>query len=444
MKTPDLHRPRIAVVGSGIAGLAAAHGLKDHAQVTLWEAAPYFGGHTHTVDVSLPGADGELVRHGVDTGFLVFNQTTYPGLCALFQDLKVEIAPSDMSFSVQVAQAFGSQTLEWNGSDLDRVFAQRRNMWRPSFWRMLADILRFNRLATGLALAGQDEQLKISVADFLNRHHLSAAFRDWYLLPMLGCIWSCPPEQMLHFPVATMVRFCHNHGLIQVNDRPQWLTVRGGGRNYVEKIIAGLNDTRSNSRVTRIERDAAGVTVHTQHGSERFDEVVLATHSDQALALLERPSSDEHAVLDAIRYHPNHAVLHTDASVMPQRHKAWAAWNYERAGEPAAGQRQVCLHYWLNRLQPLPFRDPVFVSLNPLRPIHPACVLRQFNYAHPVFDLSAIAAQSRVACLQGQQRTWFAGAWMGFGFHEDGLRAGQAVARAWLAQRQSGPSGEDA
>jgi predicted NAD/FAD-binding protein len=273
--------------------------------------------------------------------------------------------------------------------------------------------------------------------DFLRQHQFDQAFQDWYLLPMLGCIWSCPTDQMLRFPVATMVRFCHNHGLIQVNDRPQWLTVKGGAKNYVEKILAGLTDTRLRTPVTRVVRDEQGVWVHTLQSVERYDEVVLATHSDQALKLLAQPTPQEQAVLGAIAYHPNRAVLHTDASVMPRKAKAWAAWNYESSPHPDAAARHVCLHYWLNRLQPLPFRDQVFVSLNPLRPMRGDCVLREIEYDHPVFDLKAIQAQKRVPELQGRQRTWFAGAWMGYGFHEDGLRAGQAVVRAWLTQHRT-------
>ncbi len=439
MKTTDMQWPRVAVVGSGISGLVVAHGLKDHARVTLLEAGDYFGGHTHTVDVTLPDAQGQVVRHGVDTGFLVFNPKTYPGLIRLFDELGVAIAPSDMSFSVQVPRAFGPRSLEWNGATLDTVFAQRRNLLRPRFWRMIRDILRFNALATELAESEQDDRLLMPLEDFLQQQGFGETFRDWYLLPMLGCIWSCPTNQMLQFPVATMVRFCHNHGLIQVNNRPQWLTVRGGARHYVEKIVAGLTDARLNSPVIRIERDPQGVWLHTPHGSERFDEVVLATHSDQALRLLAQPSDEERRVLGAIGYHPNRAVLHTDVSVMPEAPKAWAAWNYERAAQPQSEQRHVCLHYWLNRLQPLPFAQQVFVSLNPIRPIRPECVLQTFDYEHPVFDLGAIEAQTQLPRIQGQSRTWYAGAWMGYGFHEDGLRAGQAVVRDWLARRALAP-----
>ncbi len=441
MKTPDLSVSRIAVVGSGISGLVAAHGLKDHAQVTLFEAGDYFGGHSHTVDVTLPDASGHTVTHGVDTGFLVFNTKTYPGLLKLFDQLQVDIAASDMSFSVQVPQAFGRRPLEWNGADLNTVFAQRSNLMRPRFWRLLRDILRFNRHATELAVSQSDDALMVPLEDFLRQHDYGTVFRDWYLLPMLGCIWSCPTDQMLQFPVATMVRFCHNHGLIQVNGRPQWLTVRGGSRNYVDKILATLTDTRLRQAVRRIERNEQGVWLHTDHGVERFDEVVLATHSDQALRLLAQPSLAEKQVLGAIGYHPNHAVLHTDASCMPQSTRAWAAWNYERPAQAGQTGQHVCLHYWLNRLQPLPFRDPVFVSLNPLRPIRPECVLQTFEYDHPVFDLAAIQAQSRIDELQGVDRIWYAGAWMGYGFHEDGLRAGQSVVRQWLMRHANVPGG---
>ena len=422
---------KVAIVGSGISGLAAAHRLRAHAHVSLFEAGSYFGGHTHTVDITLPTAQGPKTW-GVDTGFLVFNERTYPQLIALLAELGVRTAPSDMSFSVQVPAARGGEALEWSGSNLATVFAQKRNLASPRFWGMLSDLLRFNRLCTRLAREGQDAELAEPLQAFLDRHAFGPAFRDWYFLPMLGCIWSCPTDQMLQFPVATMIRFCHNHGLLQVSDRPQWHTVVGGARHYVDKIIAQLPDARLNSPVRGIERDAAGVTLHTDQGSERFDQVVLATHSDQALALLRQPSAAEAEVLGAIRYQPNRAVLHTDTSVLPQRRAAWAAWNYERAGQVAQESSRVCLHYLLNRLQPLPFEQTVVESLNPVRPIARHKVLAEFDYSHPVFDLAAIRAQQRVPELQGQQHTWFCGAWTGYGFHEDGLKSGLAVAQDWL------------
>lgn len=430
---------RVAIIGSGISGLAVAHSLRGLADVTLLEAGSYFGGHTHTVDITLPTPQGP-VTHGVDTGFLVLNERTYPHLLALLAQLDVDIAPSDMSFSVQVPGAGlgsgASRSLEWSGSSLGTVFAQRRNLLNTRFWRMLADVLRFNRLATvlarGLDAPGEQTRLMQPLGDFLDEHRFSHEFREWYFLPMLGCIWSCPTDQMLQFPVATMVRFCHNHGLIQVTQRPQWYTVRGGARHYVDKIVAGVADARLHTPVLRVARDAQGVTVTTAQGDERFDKVVLACHSDQSLALLASPSGAEAAVLGAIRYQPNRAVLHTDTSVLPVRQNAWAAWNYERAATLDQEQARVCLHYLINRLQPLPFTQPVVVSLNPVRPIDPSQVLGEFDYAHPVFDLAAIRAQQLVPQLQGQQHTYFCGAWTGYGFHEDGLKSGLAVAKALL------------
>ena len=321
---------KVAIVGSGISGLAVAHTLAARAQVALFEAGPWFGGHTHTVDVTLPTPQGP-VTHGVDTGFLVFNENTYPQLIALFKALGVEVAPSEMSFSVQVPSAFGSRPLEWSGTSLSSVFSQRSNLLRPRFWRMLRDLLRFNRIATRLASSGAEVQLRQPLGDFLREHQFSAEFRNWYFLPMIGCIWSCPTRQMLRFPVSTMIRFCHNHGLLQVADRPQWWTVKGGARTYVDRITAKIADKRLNTQVLRVERDAQGVRALTaQGGWERFDKLVLATHSDQSLALLSGPSGQEREILGAIRYHANRAVLHTDTSVLPRNQRAWAAWNYER------------------------------------------------------------------------------------------------------------------
>ena len=420
---------KIAIVGSGISGLAVAHTLQGQADITLFEAGSHFGGHTHTVDVTLPDGLGRPVTHGVDTGFLVFNERTYPHLIELLARLGVATAPSDMSFSVQVPGALNGGALEWSGNSLATVFAQRRNLLNPRFLRMLADLLRFNALCTRIAAANEEAALQQPLGEFLRQHRFGAAFRDWYFLPMLGCIWSCPTDQMLQFPVATMIRFCHNHGLLQVSHRPQWFTVAGGARHYVDKIVAGIADKRLNTPVRRIERDAAGVRIVTDGRAERFDQVVLATHSDQALALLGDATRPEREVLGAIRYQPNRAVLHTDARVLPAQRSAWAAWNYERAADGGRESARVCLHYWLNQLQPLPFAQPVVVSLNPVRDIDPARVMGEYDYAHPVFDGAALHAQQRVPELQGQHHTWFCGAWTGYGFHEDGLKSGLAVAQ---------------
>ena len=421
---------RVAVVGSGISGLSVAHGLAGRAEVTLFEAGGYFGGHTNTVDVTQGG-----VTHGVDTGFLVLNERTYPNLLRLFAELGVEVAPSDMSFSVQVPDL----GLEWSGSDLNAVFAQRSNLLRPRFWGMLAEIVRFNRVATAIAHGGDKAQLDQPIGDFLAQRRFSSDFRDWYFLPMIGSIWSCPTDQMLRFPVATMIRFCHNHGLIQVANRPQWFTVRGGARRYVEKMLRSIPDARLSTPVRSVRRappgsGSAGVFVSTDHGTERFDDVVLACHSGQSLALLADATPLERELLGAIRTHRNRAVLHTDTAVLPQRRLAWAAWNYERASTASREQSGVCLHYLLNRLQPLPFTQPVIVSLNPLSEPRAETVLGEFDYAHPVFDAAAIAAQRRLSEVQGRSHVWYCGAWTRYGFHEDGLMSGLAVLEGLRSQ----------
>jgi len=419
---------RVAIVGSGIAGLAAAHALACDAHVTLFEAGEHFGGHTNTVDVTLDG-----ITHGVDTGFLVFNERGYPRLTALFAALDVPRAPAEMSFSVQ------SDGLEWSGSDLNALFAQRRNLLRPRFWSMLADLQRFNCVAR--ALAADDALPAQTLGDFLHAQHFGHAFRELYLLPMLGCIWSCPTQQMLRFPLATLLRFCDNHGLLQITQHPQWYTVAGGARQYVRKMLADVADARLLTPVQWARRlPAGGALVHSAGEDERFDELVLACHSDQALALLIDASADERALLGAIGYQRNRAVLHTDPSLMPRRRRAWAAWNYERAADATRERGRVCLHYWLNRLQSLPWRRPLFVSLNPLREPAAQAVLAEFDYAHPVFDQAAIDAQRALPAIQGRANTWYCGAWTGYGFHEDGLRSGLAVAEALRAQRAARPA----
>ena len=425
----------IAIIGSGISGLSAAWHLTrlwPEARVTLLEAGTHFGGHANTVDVTLDG-----ISHGVDTGFLVFNERTYPGLIGLLETLQVEAAPSEMSFSVRSPRGQGQAALEWSGHDLDSVFVQRRNLLSPRFWSMLRDILRFNRLTTELAASGAEAQLQEPIGDFLTRHRFGEAFREDYFLPMVACIWSCPTRQMLRFPMATMIRFCHNHGLLQVANRPQWFTVKGGSRRYVARIIQSLADARLNTPVRSVKRGQQGVMVETAQGTERFDHVVLACHSDQALALRGNDaSSQERAVLGAIRYQANRAVLHTDTAMLPAHPKAWAAWNYERAERQSDEDARVCLHYLINKLQPLPWEKPVIVSLNPVR--EPQKVLAEIDYAHPVFDQGAIEAQRQLPSLQGCEGIWFAGAWCGYGFHEDGFQAGLRAAEGILNQRAAG------
>jgi predicted NAD/FAD-binding protein len=439
---------KVAVVGAGIAGLSCAYELSRPGQpfdVTLFEANSYFGGHTNTVDVTLEG-----MTYGVDTGFLVFNHRTYPNLLKLFDELEVETAPSDMSFSVMLTD----RKLEWAGSNLNTVFAQRSNLLRPGFLRMLRDVLRFNKLATALALKKNEAGAEVSaevnalrdepVAAFLSRHGFSQQFKDAYLLPMVGAIWSCPTQQMMAFPIGTLIQFCHNHGLLQVGERPQWYTVKGGAREYVRRMLLKLADARVASPVLAVMRGSQNgrpaVAVQTATGTEWFDHVVLATHSDQSRRLLHDASSEESRVLEAIQYALNRAVLHTDASLLPSR-RAQSAWNYEsRQGLPG-GDAELCVHYLINRLQPLPFKQAVLLSLNPIREPHPASVLQEIHYSHPVFDAAAVLAQSRLPGLQGDRHTWFCGAWTGYGFHEDGLKSGLAVAQQLkdLAQQTGSP-----
>jgi predicted NAD/FAD-binding protein len=409
---------KTAIVGSGISGLATAWLLNQHHQVTLFEAADYIGGHTHTVDVELEGK-----RYGVDTGFLVFNQRAYPNLTAMLRVMNIETVATEMSFAVSMADP----QLEWAGSTLTTLFAQKRNLARPGFWRMLQDTLRFNRDTDGVRLP------EITLGAYLDKEGYSDEFRNWYLLPMASAIWSCPTHAMLEYPLTTFVRFCRNHGLLQITDRPQWQTIKGGARKYVDCILSLLDDVRLSTPVLSVERDADGVWLGLPGGGrERFDQVVLACHSDQALSILGDGASDaERRILGAIRYQPNRAVLHSDARLLPRDKRVWSSWNYMSGfvslGENA-GKRAVSVSYLISQLQPLPFTAPVIVSLNPLLEPDPATVLGDFQYSHPLFDQAAITAQGQIESIQGVQRTWFCGAWGGYGFHEDGLASALAVA----------------
>ena len=408
---------RIAVVGAGIAGLGSAWLLRKQGhEVTLFEAADYLGGHTHSVDVTLDG-----MRAAVDTGFLVFNDRTYPGLTALFDELRIQTAASEMSFAARIDGA----GIEWSGTNLRALFAQPRNALSMDFWRMVRDIIRFNREAT--TLAARDAVPPIVLGDYLDRERYSRPFRDWYLLPMAAAIWSAPKRDVEGFCLRTFVRFCHNHGLLALRNRPQWRTVIGGARTYVERIAATLPDVRLATPVTRIRRMPYGVDVCARGTNERFDEVVLACHSDQARALLADPSPLERDLLARVRYQSNRVVLHTDPALLPNARRAWSAWNYLACDDPS-GRRPVAVSYLINRLQPLPFTTPVIVTLNPPFEPAPALVLQEFEYSHPVLDEAATVAQRALSRIQGERRTWYAGAWLGHGFHEDGLQSAHAVA----------------
>lgn len=408
---------RIAIIGSGIAGLTCAHLLSRQHAVTVFEAADRVGGHTHTVDVQWRGQ-----QFAVDTGFIVFNDWTYPQFIRLLQHLGVGSRVTEMSFSVHDPRS----GFEYNGHDLLSLFAQRRNLLSPGFWGMLRDVLRFNRQA----LADLDQQRidgATTLGSYLRDNRYGQRFIEHYIVPMGSAIWSMSRADMLHFPLQFFVRFCRNHGLLSVNQRPQWRVIEGGSRSYLAPLCQPFAEhIRLDCPVQRVSRDDEGVNVTWAAGSERFDKVVFACHSDQALALLDAPSEQEQAILGAIRYASNDVVLHTDTRLLPRRRRAWASWNYRLGGSEEA---PAALTYDMNILQGIDAPVTFCVSLNQTALIDPAQILARFEYAHPQYSLAAVAAQARQGELQGPLHSYYCGAYWANGFHEDGVLSALNVAR---------------
>lgn len=420
-----VHVVRIAVIGTGVSGLVVAHHLHRRHDITVFEADDRVGGHTNTVEVELPEG-----RVAVDTGFIVCNERTYPNFLALLDELGVATQPSDMSFSVSDERS----GVEYRATNVNSVFAQRRNLLRPGFQRMVLDILRFNR---GLRRDLDADRLDPdrSLAEHVAAGRYSPQFVERFLVPFGASIWSADPTTFLDFPTATYARFMANHGLLDLVGRPTWRTVVGGSSSYVRALTSPFRERiRTSSPVHKLVRDRVGgeVEVVTDAGAERFDRVVVATHSDQALRLLGDPSDREQEILGAIRYQPNVATLHTDPRMLPANPRARASWNFHVAD---GGGNRATLTYWMNLLQALPTETPLLVTLNRSEEIRPESVLYQTEYDHPVYDAAAIRAQARRDEIQGVDGTYFAGAYWSYGFHEDGVRSGLDVVRAIEGRR---------
>ncbi|GHB29871.1 NAD/FAD-binding protein [Pseudovibrio japonicus] len=412
---------KIAVIGSGISGLSAAWLLSKNHHVDLYEKDDRLGGHANTQHVKV-GAD----QVSVDTGFIVYNEKTYPNLTALYNHLGVRTNETQMSFAVSLDRG----TREYSGTGLKGLFAQKSNALRPEFLQMISQTLRFYTEAPRHA---QDDSFQsTTLGSYLNQNGYSATFIDEHLLPMGAAIWSMPPKQLLQFPFSTFIGFCNNHGLLQLRNRPQWRTVSGGSCNYVEKLASQISgNVILNACISDIRRKPGSVTIHSRNNQRTtYDHVVLACHADQALAILNEEGDAtpaERKILGSIRYQRNIAILHRDKSLMPKRKATWSAWNF--IGNKM-GNNALCVTYWMNALQNLNTNEDLFVTLNPCH--HPAegSILRTFQYSHPVFDQTSLTAQRQLWQIQGERRTWFCGAYLGYGFHEDGLQAGLAVAEA--------------
>ncbi len=414
---------KIAIIGGGISGLGAAYRLSTSNRVTLFEAEPRLGGHARTI---VAGKRGD---QPVDTGFLVFNYANYPLMAKLFDELDVPVTQSNMSFAASI----GGGSFEYALTSLDALFAQRRNLVNPKFLRMVRDILHFNKNALRVAR----DNPRLTIAEFLSKMGTGDYFRDYYLLPLSGAIWSTPIEKIMDFPAYAMMQFFENHALLQHSGQHQWYTVKGGSVEYVTRLQAALQgravDLRLGSPIQSVKREGGAVQIKA-HGADwlSFDEVIFATHSDDSLAMLADPSQQEQAALGAVKYQPNEVVLHCDEDIMPKRRKVWSSWNYTEEGGALADQ--IDLTYWINKLQPVPQDDPHFVTLNSKRTIREECIYDSTVLRHPVYDLAALDAQRQVQAFNGMNNTWFCGAWMRNGFHEDGLATATEVAEAILTR----------
>ena len=431
---------RIGVVGTGIAGMAAAWLLSRHHEVDVFESEPTLGGHTHTVDLTVEGVD-----FAADTGFMVFNERTYPNLIRLFAHLGIGSQASDMSFSVRCAD----QDLEWSSRSLAGMFSQPGNILRAELWRLFYDVARLS--AASDRLLADSSIGDLTLGELLEREGYSRAFTELYLVPMAAAIWSTPSADMLSYPAQTFLRFADNHGLLHVTGKPKWRTVVGGARTYVDALAAQVSGVvRTGAEVAALRRLDPGCELRLADGSSyTYDAVVLACHAPQSLDILTDPTTAETGLLSAFRYQPNRAILHSDESFLPKRRAAWASWNYH-AGTCDLDATDLSVTYYLNRLQNLPVRTPILLTLNPERPPQDDLVHDSFEFAHPVFDTAAIAAQERLGEIQGTNGTWYCGAWQRYGFHEDGLLSALAVGHGlgcpppWDPSPQTGDPATDA
>ena len=423
----ESRKPEIAVVGSGISGLSAAWLLSKRHRVTLYEAAPRLGGHSNTVDVG---------GVAVDTGFIVYNEATYPNFSALLDHLEVESKPTNMTFAVSLDDG----RLEYSGTGLTGLFAQHRNVVSLRFWGMLRDLVRFYREAPNATCDLGDTSLDA----YLDAAGYGAAFRADHLYPMAAAIWSTPAAKIGDYPAQAFIRFCENHGLLQLVNRPIWRTLTDGSRAYVEKLAKAIPEILTSAPISSVRRhpDCVEIVSHRRE-ARRFDHIVLATHADQALAMLADPTAEEQRLLGAFGYCTNSVVLHSDATLMPRRRRVWSSWNY--LSSDRGNSRRLSVSYWMNPLQGLPNTKPMFLTLNAHRPVREDSILYATDYTHPIFNARAMNAQRNLWSLQGERNTWFCGAYFGAGFHEDGLQAGLAVAEAlngarrpWVVANESG------